>query len=263
MKVFISVDIEGITGVSHWDETLQTSPFVEQMTREVAAACEGANLAGATEILVKDAHSTGRNIDPKCLPHNVKVLRNWSMGPLSMMEGINESFDACMFVGYHNGAFMPGNPLAHTFTNTKIQYLKINGRYMSEFEINAMTAHYYNVPVVFVSGDQALCHDAKELLSHIETVAVMEGIGDASISIHPSVAIERIIEGSEKAMKHDLKMLEKPIPEYFECEIQFKEAKLAHRGSYYPGVKQKDNKTITFESHDYMDLLKMIMFTKI
>ena len=263
MKVFVSVDIEGITGVAHWDETVQTSPFVEQMTREVAAACEGANLAGATEILVKDAHSTGRNIDPKILPHNAKVLRNWSMGPLSMMEGIDKSFDACMFVGYHNGAFMGGNPLAHTFSSSKLQYIKINDKYMSEFEINTMIAHYYDVPVIFVSGDKALCSDAENLLDHIQTVPVMEGIGDASISIHPTLAIERIIDSSEKAFEQDLRALKKPLPEKFICEIQFKESKLAHRGSYYPGVSQKNPKTITYETHDYMSLLKMLMFVKI
>lgn len=262
MKIFISADIEGITGVSHWDETTLESKFLQQMTREVNAACVGANRAGAKEIFIKDAHTSGRNIDPSGLPLNVKIHRSWSMGPLSMMEGIDETFDAVMYVGYHSGAFVDGNPLAHTFSNSKFQYIKLNGEYVSEFDLNTLIAHYYNVPVVFISGDKALCEHAKKVYPHIETVDVMEGIGNSTVSIHPEVAIERILQYSEKCLEH---VRNKPcfLPEYFEFEIQFKEAKFAYRSSFYPGVELVNPKTVTFETHDYMAFLKMFMFLKI
>ena len=262
MKVFISADIEGITGVSHWDETTLESKFLKQMTQEVSAACEGANRAGAKELLIKDAHASGRNIDPSGLPLNAKIHRSWSMGPLSMMDGLDESFDAVMFVGYHSGAFMDGNPLAHTFSSSKFQYIKLNDNYVSEFDLNTLVAHYFKVPVVFVSGDAELCRRAKEDHPHIHSVDVMEGLGDSTISIHPELAIERILEESESCFE-GLKELPSDLPEHFKFEIQYKEAKLAYRASFYPGVKLINPKTVVFETEDYMDFLKMFMFLKV
>lgn len=262
MKIFISADIEGITGVSHWDETTLESMFLKQMTREVNAACVGANRAGAVELLIKDAHSTGRNIDPSGLPTNAKIHRSWSMGPLSMMEGIDETFDAVMFVGYHSGAFVDGNPLAHTFSNSKFQYIKMNEKLMSEFDLNALIASYYKVPVVFLSGDQALCEHVQALWPFIDTVDVMKGLGNSTISIHPEVAIERILHHAEKCFDN-LSDKVIPMPEHFKFEIQFKEAKFAYRSSFYPDVKLINPKTVLFETDDYMTFLKMFMFLKI
>lgn len=263
MKVFISADIEGITGVSHWDETTLSSDFIHQMTKEVSAACIGANEEGAIEILVKDAHGSGRNIDPNGLPINTMMHRNWSMGPLSMMEGIDQTFDCCVFIGYHSGAFVAGNPLAHTFSNSKFQYMKLNGEYVSEFELNTLISHYYKVPVVFISGDQALCELAKKIIPTIETVATMTGLGDSTISIHPELATRTIKETVEMAMKHDFDKVDMTLPEYFSFEIQFKEAKFAYRASFYPGVKLINPKTIVYETNDYMAFLTMLMFIKI
>jgi len=263
MKVFISADIEGITGVSHWDETTLSSKFIHQMTREVSAACFGANEEGATEILVKDAHGTGRNIDPNGLPINTKMHRSWSMGPLSMMEGIDESFDCCVFIGYHSGAFVAGNPLAHTFSNSKFQYMKLNGEYMSEFELNTLISHYYKVPVVFISGDEALCELAKKKVPTIETVATMEGMGDSTISIHPELATQYIKEAVETTMKKNFGKVDMTLPEHFKFEIQLKEAKFAYRASFYPGVELINPKTIVYETKDYMAFLTMLLFIKI
>ena len=106
MKIYISADMEGITGVCHWDEVDHDKPsysyFQEQMSREVAAACEGAILAGANEIFVKDAHYSARNIIPSYLPKNVKIIRGWSGHPSSMVQELNSKFDALLMVGYHS-----------------------------------------------------------------------------------------------------------------------------------------------------------------
>ena len=123
MKVFISCDIEGITTTTRWEQTSTlpeklhlSAPFQAQMTKEVTAACEGAIKAGATEIYVKDAHGAGINVDPHALPDCVKLIRNWSGHPYGMVEGIDSSFDAVMFVGYHSAAGREGNPMSHTMT---------------------------------------------------------------------------------------------------------------------------------------------------
>lgn len=263
MKIFISADIEGITGVSHWDDTSRKERFALQMTREVSAACVGACEAGADEILVKDAHGSGRNIIGRELPTKARLYSNWDMGPLSMMDGLDESFDAVVYVGYHSGAQVDGNPLAHTFSHSKIQYLKMNGHFMSEFELNTMIAHYFNVPIVFLSGDQALCQLGQSKYPHLVTEAVMEGKGDGSISIHPDLAVENISRKVELALKQDLKSIKTEMPEHFSFEIAFKEAKMAYRAAFYPGVKRLDAKTVTFETDDYMTYLKMFMFIKV
>jgi len=261
MKIYISADIEGISGVSNWEDTSRSSiESIKQMTREVSAACSGANSAGVDEILVKDAHGSGRNINPLGLPQNVKLHRDWSMGPLRMMEALDSSFDAVVFVGYHAGAMMPGNPLAHTFSNGKFQNIKINGNLVSEFDINSYIAHYFNVPVIMISGDQGICSHAKEKYDHIETVAVMESIGDSNVSVHPDMAVKAIEEGIKVAMTKDLKALPIDLPDSFDCLIEFKEAKYAYRASFYPEVTRIDEKRIQYKTQDYMSFLRMFLF---
>ena len=119
-KILISVDMEGITGVTHWEETSRTGKDYELirrlMTHEASAAVEGALAAGATEIVVRDAHGSARNILPDLLNENAKLLRNWSGGPKSMMEGIDETFHAVVFIGYHAKAGTPDAMLEHTST---------------------------------------------------------------------------------------------------------------------------------------------------
>ena len=134
MNVYISADIEGITGITHWDETEKTNPddyiqYQDQMTKEVAAACEGALNAGATEILVKDAHDSGRNILADRLPEDVKLIRGWSGHPLCMVQELDESFDAAVFIGYHSRAGSDANPLAHSMS-LKLDSIDLNGVYV-------------------------------------------------------------------------------------------------------------------------------------
>lgn len=264
MKVYISADIEGITGVTHWNQTmgegLEVQKAMAQMTKEVSAACFGACEAGCDEILVKDAHGTGRNIDIAGLPMNTRVHRGWSMGPKMMMEGLDESFDCVIFIGYHSGANMGGNPLAHTFSNSKFQEVKLNGQLLSELDLNAMIASYYKVPLVFVSGDQKLCDNVKENYPRVRTVATIEGIGDSTISLHPEKAVNQIRETVEFTLKNPSTFDVKPLPEIFDFEIVFKEAKLAYRAAFYPEVSLINPKTIAYKTEDYMSFLKMFLF---
>ena len=152
MKIYVSADIEGITGVSHWDETekpkLEYREFREQMTAEVSAACEGALQAGATEVWVKDAHGTARNLIGSRLPKQTQLIRGWTGHPFSMVQELDESFDAMLMVGYHSRAGSDANPLAHTHTGN-IATLMINGTAASELRIHAYAAAYLNVPLVF------------------------------------------------------------------------------------------------------------------
>ena len=191
MKIYISSDIEGTCGICSWEETESGSAaaeyFRKQMSREAAACAQGALDAGAEEVFVRDAHSSAKNIDPSMLPRRTRLLRGWPGDPFCMMSGLDRTFDAAAFTGYHAWASCSGNPLSHTMTR-EMESVKINGAYASEFMINAYIAGYVGVPVVFLSGDRALCDSAAEICPEISTVAVNEGIGNASVSIHPDEA---------------------------------------------------------------------------
>lgn len=265
MKIYISADIEGVCGIVDWNETFTNNSewenFRIQMTKEVSAVCSAAYESGFDEIVIKDAHEDGRNIIYDMLPKfsGIKLIRGWTEDPLCMMSCLDSSFDAVAFVGYHSGAFSNGNPLSHTMY-LKFDYIKINGKYVSEFTINAFTSAYFGVPVVFLSGDKELCENANKLNENICTIPVLEGNGGASISIHPEIAIENIKNGAKEILSSDLKKCNLALPDNFEIEIRFREHKDAHKASFYPNVLKKDVKTVIFNTDNYFEFLRMLMF---
>ena len=143
MKIFISADIEGVATTTLWSETEKGSEdyrlHAQQMTMEVIAACEAASEAGASEIVVRDAHEDGNNLDIWKLPENVTLIRGWSGHPYSMVYGIDPSFDAAIFIGYHSAASSEGNPLSHTESLNPLS-VKLNGALASEFLLYSYAA---------------------------------------------------------------------------------------------------------------------------
>jgi D-amino peptidase len=263
MKVYITADIEGVTGASHWDETdkkhADYAEFREQMTAEVAAACEGALSAGATEIWVKDAHDLGRNLLAAKLPREVRLVRAWSGHPLAMMQELDGTFDAALAIGYHARAASDGSPLAHTMTGNVVS-LRINGQYASEFMLSAYTAGLAGVPMVFLSGDAALCQEAQALIPGLTTVAVMHGVGNSTVSIHPHLAVERIRAGVEAALKADVSLCRVPMPDHFAVELRYRHHFNAYDASFFPGVRLLDSFTAGFEADDYFEVLRFCKF---
>ena len=209
MKVYISADMEGVTGVTNWEEVDHNKPaysqFQKQMSLEVAAACEGAIRAGAQEIIVKDAHYSGRNILPTYLPKRVKTIRGWSGHPYSMFQEINSSFDAIMLVGYHARAGSGGNPLAHTMSSSKIERVLLNDREASELLLHGTIASKYHLPLTFFSGDNTICKEITNICPNTITHATMTGVGDSTISLQPELSINIIKKKSEVSLKSDLK----------------------------------------------------------
>lgn len=264
MKVFLSADMEGTCGIADWSETERTTPqdyapYQKQMTREVAAACRGALSAGAEEVFVKDAHDYARNILPEELPEQIKISRGWSGDPLSMMSGLDhDDFGAVLFTGYHAWVSCPGNPLSHTM-NLQNDFVTLNGEPLSEFQINALTAGYYGVPVTFLSGDKALCEFAESWIPGITTVAVNEGFGASACSIHPNLAVRLIEEGAKESLAH-LDECQVPMPEYFECAVRFREHKKAFAKSFYPGALLDGSKTVCYQGDDWFEMLRFFHF---
>lgn len=258
-KLFISSDFEGTAGVAHWDETepgkYLYDHFARQMSREVAAACEGALAAGYDDVLVKDAHDSARNINPELLPEQARIFRGWGKHPYSMMAGLDKSFSGVVFTGYHSAAGTNSNPLSHTMT-TGAGYVKINGQLCSELRMNCLTAAYEGVPVYCVTGDRGLCEWIQSVNPNISTVPVSEGAGDGSISIHPNLAVRRIRETVEQALQKDPVDCMFPLPEHFTVEINFKRHTDATNASWYPHCVQTGPHTVEFETDDYMEALK-------
>jgi len=264
MRFFISADIEGVTGINTWSETNKSNPdyreFRDQMAREVIAACEGALAAGATEVVVKDAHDSGRNLSPGELPKGVKLIRNWSGHPYSMVWGIDQGFDAIGFIGYHSPSGSNDNPLAHTMSSNKISEMRLNGELCSEFMLHALVARNHSVVPVFLSGDAGICKRATNFDPQIETVATFEGTGNATLHIHPDEAVELIRAGVTKALKKDKKAFSMSVPDQFTLEINYKKHPDAYRASHYPGAQVVSAHITKYEAQNILDIMRFIMF---
>jgi len=263
MKVFISADIEGVSGAAAWDQIARDSAEYDaarrQMTAEVRAACEGALAAGATEILVRDAHGSARNIIHSELPREARLVRCWSGAPLMMMDGLERGFAAAMYVGYHSRAGSPESPMSHTMSVTLSEF-RVNGRPVSEFELNAWAAASLKVPSVYISGDKGACAQARRLLPHIGYTEILEGLGEATVHLHPAVALDRIRAGAEAALKdRAARALPKP-PARPVVDLVFKEIKRAQRFCFYPGAERAGANSVRLRCRDCYDILRAVQF---
>jgi D-amino peptidase len=266
LKVFISVDMEGITDVINKEETGSSGAdyqyYRSLMTKEANAAIEGALEAGATKIIVRDSHGSARNLIPEELNHSAKLLRDWSGSPFSMMEGIDKTFDAVIFIGYHAKAGTKDATLDHTMSSASIHDLKVNGKSLPEAGWNGLIAGYFDVPVVFISGDKAICEQAKTIFGDIETVAVKEGIGEACLNLHPYKSRELIKKGVKKALGRLTSFTQLKFQPPYTIEIQFKNESQAYRGSWYPGAKRLGSWGVSYTSEDFFDLMRFFMLVR-
>lgn len=183
-----------------------------------------------------------------------------------MMGGLDQDrYDAVAFTGYHSGATGGGNPLSHTMS-TSVQRVRINGELASEFTINAYMAGLLGIPVVFLSGDEALCRTAEAMIPGIATVASKTGMGGAVLSRHPDVVcddIRRTVQAALSALHQepDRRAACLPVlPPRFEMEVEYKDWNQAHRLSFYPGAASPDPQTVTFASSDYREVMRFMHF---
>lgn len=263
MKVFISADIEGITGVTDWNETEldngESGAACEQMTAEVAAACEGALAAGASEVWVKDSHDTARNISAGGLPQQTRLIRGWSGHPYVTLQELDKTFGAVMLIGYHSGACFGSSPLEHSYSGT-IWTITLNGLNVSEFLVDAYTCAYVGVPLVLLSGDKGICEEAKRVIPAVHTVAVKEGRGGSTINQHPQWSTEHIKEEAAKALQDAAALKPADLPGHFSLQVRYRRQAMAYKQSYFPGVKLLDPLTVGLETDDYFDVLRYLLF---
>lgn len=265
MKMYISADIEGVAGLTSWSETdlshRDSATYIKQLAKDINVVCEVATEKGYNEIIINDAHDTGRNLSGEMFPSNVKIIRGWSGHPLCMLEGLDDTFDCVVFVGFHSGAGSNDNPISHTMSNRKVREIKINNKIANEFLIFAYAASYIGVPVVLVTGDQGLCDYVNGVNASIKTVSTKEGFGGATISKHPNVVIEEIEQNSHEILDGDKSKCLINLPEEFEVQVTFKKHEDAYKASFYRDTELlEDGYTIEYKSTDYFDVLVMLNF---
>src|SRR5215510_14548140 len=180
MKILIATDMEGITGVTTWDQVTpghaEYARFRKLMTQDVNAAIRGAMEAGAEEVIVADGHWNGSNILVEELDPRAR-LNTGSPSPLSMMQGIDESVDAVFFIGYHARNGTPNAILDHTWSSETVANVWINDLLTGEYGLNGAVAGHFGAPVIMVSGDQTACAQMAELLGDVETTVVKQASG--------------------------------------------------------------------------------------
>ena len=263
MKVFISADIEGITTTTRWEETdskhASYPKHAEQMTNEVLAVVQGALSAGATQIVIKDAHGPGYNIDPTRMPKEVTLIRGTHGSPDLMVQGVDSSFDAAMFVGYHSAAAHDGNPLAHTISGSHTG-ITINGRDASEFMIYSLAVARYSVPTVFLAGDKLLCEEYADLHPNLLTVAVKDGRGGSTFCRSTESTLPELRATSEKALTQHLESAAITLPKEFEVTITYNSHVKAEKVSFFPDVKRLASNVVGFTRQDYFEVLRTLLW---
>ncbi|MFW6136671.1 MAG: M55 family metallopeptidase [Candidatus Aminicenantaceae bacterium] len=265
LKVFISVDMEGVCGVIHWEEVSRDGKdyglFRRLMTLETNAAVEGAMEAGAGKIVVRDSHGSARNILPDDLHPAAELIRDWSGSPFGMMEGVDETFDAVIFIGYHAGANVPDAVLKHTMTGT-IYNVTLNGMVMPEAGINGFIAGNYGVPVVMIAGDKAICDQAGRIFQNVATAPVKEGIGTAARMMHPEKARELIKNKTREALSKLDSFKPWTLTAPYTMEVTFKNEERAENASWIPGAERTGNTSVSFTSSDWVEILKFFKFAR-
>jgi D-amino peptidase len=260
MKVLIAADMEGVTGVVHWDHVeanhKEYARFRKLMTADVNAAVRGACDAGAEEVIVADGHGSGRNILIEELDPRAR-LNSGSPSPLAMIQGVNSGVRAAIFVGYHARVGAQNAILDHTWSSTCVANVWLNDRIVGEIGCNAAVCGHFEVPVILVTGDQTACAEAQDLLGPIEVAVVKRANGRmAAECLPPAVAQERICEAASRAVRR-LGQDQSPEPLRIQrpimATVELVTSDMADRAAILPGARRLEGKRIQFTSGDALD----------
>jgi D-amino peptidase len=264
LKVYISVDMEGVAGTVTADQLspagFEYDRFRRFMTNEALAAVQAAKHAGASEIVVSDSHGNGENLLVESFPTDVKIVRSWPRHG-GMMAGLDATFDAALFVGYHASTTNPHGVRAHTMSSAHLAKVILNGSAVSEGEFNAAYAGALGVPVIFASGDDVAMAELKSRVGNLETVETKRALGFHSAeTLTPDAAVERIQAGAQAAFTrmHDFKpfVIKPPII----LEITFKNYTPAEMLTYLRIVERVDSHTVRFVGKEMAEISDFIDF---
>lgn len=266
LKVYISADMEGITGVVSVDQLSPTSFEYNQarqwMTAEVLAAIQGAREAGATEFVVSDSHGNGESLLIDKFPADIPVtiVRSFPR-PLGMMEGIDSSFGAVIFIGYHAATTSTTGVRAHTMSSALLTRIALNGVPQSEAGINAAIAAQYGVPVVMITGDDAIVGETKQRLGNLEGVVVKRAIGfHSAATLTPEVGQARIRQQARTAVTRRGEMKPYTMTKPITVDVSFKNYRPVELLGYLPNIQRVDAHTVRFVGRDMLEISKFLEF---
>jgi D-amino peptidase len=264
LKVYISVDMEGVAGVVTADQLapsgFEYERFRKFMTDEAVAAVKGAKAAGATAVVVADSHGNGENLLIENFPADVQIVRSWPRHG-SMMAGLDGSFAAAVFVGYHASTTNSEGVRAHTISSARFTRVALNGTSVTEAEFNAAYAGALGVPIVFISGDDAAVAEVSGRLGHLESVVTKRSLGFHSAqTLTPALAGERIYQGVLKAVAHRDQRQPYVVAPPITLDVSFKHYQPAEILSYLRTVTRTDSHSIRVVGRDMQEVSDFIDF---
>lgn len=264
LKVHISVDMEGVAGVVTGDQLgpsgFEYGRFREFMTAEALAAVTAAKAAGATEIVVADSHGNGENLLIERFPPDVTIVRSWPR-KLSMMGGIDETFDAAVFIGYHASTTSTVGVRAHTNSSATLTRVALNGVDMTEGAWNAAIAGHFGVPVVMVSGDDAAVAEVRKVIGPIEAAETKKALGFHSArTLTPQAALEVIGDRVKAGLSRraELKPYRPTGP--ITVDVGFKHYLPAEILAYLPMFERTSAHSIRFRAKDMVEATSVMEF---
>ncbi len=261
MKVYVSVDMEGATGIVHREQLVPGGEDYERgrklLMGDVNAAIEGARAGGATEVLVNDAHGTMRNILIEDLAEGAELISGpWTNKPLCQSELIDESFDLGMFVGYHSRADTPRGLLAHTWVGKILHGVIINGRVAGETAINAGVLGAFGVPVGLVTGGSDLVEEARQVVPEAIAVSVKEAIGFSGARCKPPRVTGRLIREAAEAAVRQAKFPVVRFDEPCDVRLQFHQWQMTERAARWERVERTADREVRMLDTTYLDAIR-------
>ena len=262
LKIYISVDMEGVAGVVTADQLLpggfEYERFRHFMTDETLAAVRAAKQAGATQIVVSDSHGNGENLLVEAFPKDVRLVRSWPRHG-AMMAGLDQSFAGAIFVGYHASTSNAKGVRAHTFSSAHLTRVALNGSPVTEAEFNAAYAGEFGVPIIFASGDDAAIAEIKAHLGEMDTVITKNNLGFHSAeTLTPAASCDLIFDGVLHAMAHRAQRHATLITKPVTLELSFKNYMPAEVLSYLRSVERVDSHTIRFVGRDMAEVADFV-----
>ncbi|NUT18665.1 MAG: M55 family metallopeptidase [Hamadaea sp.] len=293
MKIFVSLDLEGVAGIVDWQQCVAAGDDYavgrDLALGEVNAAIEGIIAAGkissaggtspaggpssvggtspvsGTEILINDAHSVMRNLPPSLLAGRAAYLSG-RFKPLYMMQGLDSSFDAIVFLGYHSAAGTPGI-LSHTYNPKAIADVRLDGVSTGEAGLNALVAQHFGVPVAVITGDQYVGPEAEPFCPGVTTIVVKESISRyAAVSVHPETARELVRDGVREALAQRGGLVAPQIAMPATLEVRFTSPDMAEQATWIQGVRRLDHVTVALTGDEplalYQAFIALVYLTR-
>ena len=263
MKLFLSTDFEGVSGIVAWEQIIEGNSEYEQgrrlLTNEVNAVISGALEGGAKEFVINDSHHYMRNLHPQELLGQAMLITG-KHKPMYMMEGLDSSFDGVCFVGYHGSIGAERAVLSHTYNPGAIWEVRMNADVVGESAINALVATHFNVPIIFISGDEVTVQEAQNIAPNAEKVVVKQSLGRfAAAHIHPTIACEMLLRGASRAVRHVKEMHPPVFTRPVSLEVTFLVADMAEMALWVRGVERVGPRTVTIRSEDLLELYRMFV----